>query len=136
MQIIRYMSFCSQFRALFKKNFILWRRNLCGSLCELLFPIILILLFYFIKTSVDEENKPEKSYIGDCQYSYYFDGNDKTDADFSNSGAKWMGLCKGNPFTSCIQYERSIFGIVTDDNEIYSQLETTLVGSNSGNSLC
>ena len=129
------MGFCSQFKALFKKNFIVWRRSLFGSLCELLFPVILILLFYIIKVTTTEETYSEKSYIGDCKYSYYFDGNDKTDASFSNSGAKWMGLCKGNPFTSCIEYGRPIFGIVTDDNTIYSQLEAALVGPISGKSL-
>ncbi len=43
------MSSCDQLQALMKKNFILIKRNYCTSLCEILFPIILMLLMVVIK---------------------------------------------------------------------------------------
>lgn len=44
------MSSFDQLRALMTKNFILMRRNLCTSLCEVLFPIILMLLLALLRS--------------------------------------------------------------------------------------
>ena len=43
------MKFWSQYRALLYKNWILWKRKLFGSLCEVLFPIALIIVIYLIR---------------------------------------------------------------------------------------
>ena len=51
------MGFWSQYRALMFKNWILWKRKLFGSLCELLFPIGLMIVVYLIRTVNEPTSK-------------------------------------------------------------------------------
>jgi len=52
------MSNTLQLKALMKKNLILMKRNWCSSLCELLFPIILMLLLVWVRQQIKvDENK-------------------------------------------------------------------------------
>ena len=44
------MSSCDQLQALMKKNFILMKRNCCATLCEMFFPIVLMLLLAVTKS--------------------------------------------------------------------------------------
>ncbi len=50
----------SHFKALSKKNWIVWKRNLFGSICELMCPLvlmsILVLTRHLIKKDLVEEN--------------------------------------------------------------------------------
>jgi hypothetical protein len=80
-----------------------------------------------------EETKEPKSYVDKCWYSYYFDENTKTGGA---STSDWMGLCKANPFYSCVKFEMPVIGIVTDDNNIFNDLELALVGPNGGITFC
>ncbi len=43
------MSSCDQLQALMRKNFILMKRNCCATLCEIFFPVILMLLLAVTK---------------------------------------------------------------------------------------
>ena len=43
-------------KALMKKNLLEMRRNICSTLCEIFFPIILMLLIYVLKTIFDINN--------------------------------------------------------------------------------
>ena len=43
-------------KALLKKNLLIMKRNICSTICEILFPIILILLLYLLKTVFDINN--------------------------------------------------------------------------------
>lgn len=113
------MGFCSQFKALFKKNFILWYRNLCGSLCEVLFPVLLGFILVFVRNVVTNDVIAAKSYVNDCSHAYYFDDSTTTAAA---SSASWLGLCSAAPFTACIKLNRKVIGVVAD-NTVYNLLE-------------
>lgn len=43
-----------QFRGLLKKDFLLWRRNKLGSVCELVWPILFTIVMIFLNTLVKE----------------------------------------------------------------------------------
>lgn len=111
------MGFCSQFRALFKKNFIAWHRSLCGSLCELLFPVVLMFIIVLVRYLVPDKTMPARNYQGDNTFAYYFDNT----ADTST----WLGLSKGQPFGTCMYYKRFVFAIVAP-NDIYTGLKNQL----------
>ena len=44
------MASCDHLQALMTKNFILMKRNWCATLCEILFPIILMILLALFKS--------------------------------------------------------------------------------------
>ena len=43
-------------KALLRKNFLIMRRNICSTICEIIFPFILMLLLYFVKTIFEINN--------------------------------------------------------------------------------
>lgn len=51
------MSSLWQLKALMNKNLIIMKRNLCATLCELLFPIILMILLVLVRKLVKIETK-------------------------------------------------------------------------------
>ena len=40
--------------ALLKKNWILWRRNLCCSICEILLPTFLVIALIGVRTQISK----------------------------------------------------------------------------------
>lgn len=67
-----------QFTSLIKKNFILWKRGIGGTLCEQLTPLIFgIILMWFYTMRVDV-NKPATSYINDSVALYPTQFNDQS----------------------------------------------------------
>ena len=40
------------FKALLRKNTIVWKRNICCSLCELMCPVFLMLIIVFIRIRI------------------------------------------------------------------------------------
>jgi hypothetical protein len=52
-----------EFGALLKKNFIYWRRNRCGCICEIATTVVFALLFIVISRASEDKNSPERSYI-------------------------------------------------------------------------
>jgi len=50
------------YKALMKKNFINWKRTPCGSICEVLCPIILMLILWFARTKTDVTQFSDTSY--------------------------------------------------------------------------
>jgi hypothetical protein len=46
------MTSCGQLKALMKKNWIYAKRNCCSAICEIIFPMILIILIVFIRKAV------------------------------------------------------------------------------------
>jgi ATP-binding cassette subfamily A (ABC1) protein 3 len=50
-------------KALLTKNYILWRRNLLCSCCEILLPTILIFALIGIRSSIEKTDVPEISYV-------------------------------------------------------------------------
>ncbi|CAG9334828.1 unnamed protein product [Blepharisma stoltei] len=57
------MSIWQHYRALLYKNWILWKRRLCGSLCEFLFPVFLLIILAIIRDGVGFSKHSAKSYI-------------------------------------------------------------------------
>lgn len=51
------MSFTWQLRALLNKNLIMMKRNICVTICELLFPLILMILLVLVRRAfkINEE---------------------------------------------------------------------------------
>jgi hypothetical protein len=52
-----------QFGALFKKNFLQWRRNRCGMICEIASTIVFALLFILIGSQSKDSDKAATSYL-------------------------------------------------------------------------
>ena len=50
------------YKALMKKNLINWKRTPCGSICEILCPLILILILWYARTQADPEQFSDTSY--------------------------------------------------------------------------
>lgn len=115
------MGFCSQFKALLKKNFIMWYRNLCGSLCEILFPVLLVIINVIVRSLVKDETVPETNYLGN-NFGYYFDNS------ASLSENVWNKLNEGNPFSICLYYNRLLLGIVAD-GQLYDDVKNELESS-------
>lgn len=56
----------SHLKALMKKNWILFKRNYFGSLCEILIPVIMVFFLLYIRVLVDVDNVKERSYFDDA----------------------------------------------------------------------
>ncbi|KRW99021.1 P-loop containing nucleoside triphosphate hydrolase [Pseudocohnilembus persalinus] len=50
-------------KCLLKKNFILWRRNLCVSICEIFFPVVMCSFFAIFVALKEIEKYNEQSYL-------------------------------------------------------------------------
>ena len=55
----------SQFGALFKKNYINWKRGTCGAICDVLFPILFAFLIVTFKRLSDDTEVSEKGYTAE-----------------------------------------------------------------------
>ena len=53
----------SHYKALMKKNFILWKRNSCWSLLEILFPVLFASLLFIFRSQIDTIDLNDTSYI-------------------------------------------------------------------------
>ncbi|OMJ95245.1 hypothetical protein SteCoe_1460 [Stentor coeruleus] len=67
------MSLGGHLKALLLKNWLLWKRELCGSLVELIFPIILMIFLYLIKIAIGTTDKHSQSYLNYRQLVSEFD---------------------------------------------------------------
>jgi ATP-binding cassette subfamily A (ABC1) protein 3 len=61
------MALGSHLSALLRKNWLLWRRSLRGSLCEVLSPVFLVMILLFLRFALPPETKSAKSYLDDGQ---------------------------------------------------------------------
>ena len=64
------MSSSNQLKALLRKNLILWRRNICGSVCELMFPFAMMAVLILLRSVIPSEDHDQTSYI-DHENSYF-----------------------------------------------------------------
>ncbi|KAL4492594.1 hypothetical protein ABPG72_007707 [Tetrahymena utriculariae] len=69
------------YKALMKKNYIIWKRNCCGSCCELLVPILIALLFIVFRKSLTRTDVAETSYI--YHQNYLFSSPVPQNADYN-----------------------------------------------------
>lgn len=60
-------------KALLRKQFILWKRSPCCSICEILLPVILACFLFIFRATIDKENLPELSYLNntDVKFNLY-----------------------------------------------------------------
>ena len=65
------MSKWQHFKALSRKNFILWKRNPGCLIVELLLPIILFGMLIGLRYALKPEKEDPRSFIDDTKYSFY-----------------------------------------------------------------
>ena len=53
----------SHLKALLKKNWILWKRNCCCSVCEIILPILLSFAIVAIRAATSKSTVPNTNYI-------------------------------------------------------------------------
>lgn len=92
------------YRALMYKNWILWKRRLLGSLCEIVFPLIVFLMLSGLRAAISAEEKDEESYLDNAVYirpdsqipvSFPFPEGEAFTycSDFMDEGGEWtIGL--------------------------------------------
>lgn len=57
------MSVGGHLKSLLWKNWLLWKRNRGGSLCELLFAMFIMLILLAVRLGLPPDDKDSKSYI-------------------------------------------------------------------------
>lgn len=105
------MGFWIQYKALMFKNWVLWKRKLLGSLCEILLPIFVILVLGFLRLAIPPEQKDKQSYKDQVSDSY------KISPDTVYG--------KSIPFSKCIYSggEDSLgYSIISDDEDFISYM--------------
>lgn len=96
-------------KALLRKNWILWKRTWCCSLCELLFPIIFILLYKIVRNLTPVETVPERTFY---QQPYIFNSTPSIDA---------------LPFIkNCSKIGPYVIGLAPQGDSIIESLKTSL----------
>lgn len=127
------MGFLSQFKALFKKNLILWYRNLFGSIGEILFPVVLMFAVVIIRKVVSNQYFDTQSYLGPTGLGYYYNETVQASAStYNDSSFLNMGFYPGSPFSLCLMYNRPLIAFV-GTSKLYPGLQNALFGSNGGN---
>ena len=86
---------CRHFKTLCRKNWILWKRNLCASLCEILFPIFLILMILVIRVAISKKDRTSDNQISTGQVYRVFEST----ADTSASGTSRYFMNLESSFT-------------------------------------
>lgn len=100
------MTFFRHLKALCWKNWLLWKRKLGGSLCEVLFPIFMIMVVVGIRQAVKNKHFDEMNHLSEgILYN-------STVSDFTNSMAESLNLTSGfqvNPINP-IANQYAVFG--------------------------
>lgn len=81
---------CNHFRALLKKNWILFKRSPCGSCCEILTPIVFVFFLLAVRSLVSKDAVAETSYYGQNQGAYFtkdLNISNQTYANYNSSNA-------------------------------------------------
>ncbi|CAG9325453.1 unnamed protein product [Blepharisma stoltei] len=106
------------YKALMYKDWILWRRRTLGSVCEVLFPVIVFLLLAVIRAGLGSEEVDAESYLSNIEY-----------VRPSTSNAVTYPFPEGDSFKWCREYveegESWMIGLAPR-NEINEYLETQL----------
>ena len=92
-------SSCSKLRGLIKKNLLILKRNKITTLCEIFFPIILMLFMYLVRDSFlileytyEEDEKNTNNFISRCSVANVDINNTEIIADESNNSLYWNNL--------------------------------------------
>ncbi|OMJ94066.1 hypothetical protein SteCoe_2836 [Stentor coeruleus] len=116
------MGIWSQYRALLFKNWVLWKRKVFGSLCEVLFPIGLMVVIGLIRTISPAKNHDAQTWNDQVSKSFFISPEA---SDYPvNIGNSWNAQNgQLNPFKSCpLYYDKGLesfsYSIITNDNSI------------------
>jgi hypothetical protein len=116
------MGLWSQYRALLFKNWILWKRKVFGSLCEVLFPIGLIIVVGLIRATSLGTDYDKQDWATQVSKSYFI-SPDHLDYPTSDPNIFNVNPHSKFPFGSCANnVDGSIYSlsysIITNDAEI------------------
>ena len=106
-------SSCSKLRGLIKKNLLILKRNKITTLCEIFFPIILMLLMYLVRDSFlileytyEEDEKNTNNFISRCSVANVDINNTEIIADESNNSLYWNNLSLIPALSICSRHNR------------------------------
>lgn len=133
------MALCSQVSALFKKNFLLMKRNCFSTTCQFLLPLILLIFILLLRKAFDIENISVT--VSDLQFMRSNSSIWPTYPDnpkaVGQADSKFQGLNLRYPFDHCFSSNRTHVGIVRDpakadlveiNQEIQSSISITSEG--------
>ena len=107
--------------ALIKKNLLEMKRNIFSTLCEILFPIILMLLLYWLKTAFDINTFEFDIVEGTLDNFISSKSISNIDSESLKENPKnWNGLKIWSPFSICSK--RQIIATIGIGDEIKSRL--------------
>ena len=72
------MKLLNQYKALLYKNWILWKRNTIGSICEVLFPTGLIIVIYLLRLASPGTPEPALTFADESSGSIYLNPDPST----------------------------------------------------------
>ena len=101
-----------QFKALSQKNWILWKRSLCGNITEIIVPIIFIAFIVVIREIVTVDNYAEQSFLSNPVFTKSIYGEGAT------------GATRDLKLKNC--WPGSIVGLVPSGNSLVTTLNTKL----------
>ena len=120
----------SKLRALMKKNLLILKRNICSTIFEIIFPIILLLLCYALKqafklkiTTLSEDEYD--TYYQDNSALYLSDGNKinyKTESQNSDYNLKILPVLKICSEENAKREKRSIIAAINVPDEITNRI--------------
>ena len=123
-------SSASKLRALMKKNLLILKRNICSTIFEIIFPIILLLLCYALKqafklkiTTLSEDEYD--TYYQDNSALYLSDGNKinyKTESQNSDYNLKILPVLKICSEENAKREKRSIIAAINVPDEITNRI--------------
>jgi len=88
------MNSCGQLKALLKKNLILMKRSCCATTCEIIFPMILMILLVLIRRAVKIEEVTIDPKVED---KYFFNYSSSIINPNQNNSTSWNSLRIINP---------------------------------------
>ena len=103
-----------QFKALSKKNWILWKRNLCGNITEVVIPIIFIFFVVAIRRLITVENYESQSFLTNTNFTKDFYGQQTTAT--AASGSVFLKNCTSG----------TVVGLIPTGNSFVTTLNAKL----------
>jgi hypothetical protein len=88
------MNSCGQLKALLKKNLILMKRSCCATTCEIIFPMILMILLAMIRRAVKIE---EVSIDPKVEDQFFYNYSSSIINPIQGNSTSWNSLRVRNP---------------------------------------
>ncbi|CAD8082367.1 unnamed protein product [Paramecium sonneborni] len=127
----------SHLTALLRKNYILWKRNYCCSICEIILPLFFICLLLTIRAQVEIDDVPEQSYLKTNKDSdlprviapnlMNYPKNPNQDIEKLLASLPQLKNCIDNRDNQGASYRNGMIGIGPQENEVAQKLSTYFV---------